>query len=192
MRSAQWPYGITLAALLAVPFLGIGQENKGKPTRAPVDAPGAVHKQLDVLTGKWDVEVTYILNGKENRGKAQCESRWVLDGRFLQQEYRSQLLGKPFVVLQHLGYDNQKNKTIEIKMDSLSTGVLHNEGSISKDGKVISNEGESLDPRTHQKFKLRTLTTIIDPDHYTLEWLRPGADGKDEKLVSMKHTRRKP
>jgi hypothetical protein len=40
--------------------------------------------------------------------------------------------------------------------------------------------------------KLRTVTTIIDQDHYTLEWFHSTADSKEEKGVSMTHTRRKP
>ena len=43
-----------------------------------------------------------------------------------------------------LGYDNAE-KTIEIMIDNRSTSVLQNEGSISQDGKVISNIGESYD-----------------------------------------------
>jgi hypothetical protein len=176
------------AALLLAPWAGIAQENKG-----PVpDAPGPVHKQMERLAGNWDVDIVYIFNGKENKGKAKCETRWILDGRFLQQEYKSLFMGRPYTVLQHLGYDNQKKKTIEITMNSLSTGVHYNEGSISEDGKVITNEGDALDPKTGKSTKLRTVTTIVDDDHYTLEWFKPGADGRSEKVVSMSHMRRKP
>jgi hypothetical protein len=191
MRSAKCLVGITAAALLLVPFSGAGQENKPNAAAVPVDAPGHVHKQLDNLAGSWDVEVAYVIGGKENKGKARCEVRWILDGRFLQQEYQSKFMGKPFTVLQLLGYDNQKKKTIEIMMDNLGTGLIHNEGSISKDGKVITNEGESLDHVAGKYTRLRTETTIVDPDHFTLEWFKPGADGREERIVSMTHTRRK-
>jgi hypothetical protein len=173
------------------PGTGMSQETKGKQPEIPSDEPGAVHKQMEPLAGSWDVEVTYVIDGKEHKGKAGCESKWILAGRFLQQDYKSTLQGKPFYVLQILGYDNQKKKTVELMMDSMSTGLMHNEGSIDKDGKVITNEGETVDHSTGKNTKLRTVTTIIDVDHYTLEWFRPSADGKDEKVVSMSHTRRK-
>ena len=191
MKSLSLLFSFAVAGFLTVPSVGICQENKAKPAEVPVDAPGPVHKQMESLAGNWDVEVTFFLNGKENKGKAQCEARWILDGRFLQQDYKSNLMGKPYNVIQLLGYDNQKKKTIEIKMDNLNTGVMHNEGSISKDGKTISNEGEYPDRMTNKMTKLRTVTTIVDQDHYTLEWFKPGADGKEEKVVSMTHTRRK-
>jgi hypothetical protein len=188
MRLAISQCGVA-AVLFLLPGTGISQADK--PPQIPVDEPGLVHKQMATLAGDWDVEITYVIGGKEHKGKVRCESKWILDGRFLQQDYRSKLMGKPFTTLQLLGYDNQKKKTIEIVMNSMSTGLLHNEGTISADGKVIKNEGDAPDHATGQYTKLRTVTTIIDPDHYTLEWFHTGAGGKEEKGVSMTHTRRK-
>ena len=192
MSSLQRLCGIMAAGLFLVPMTGSSQEKKDKAAEAEPDGPGPVHKQMEPLAGSWDVEVKFILDGKEHTGKATCEAKWILKGRFLQQEYQSEFMGKPFTVLQHLGYDNQKKKTIEIMMDNLSTGVLHNEGSISEDGKVITNLGESLDHATGKPYKLRTVTTIVDHDHFTLEWFRAGDGGKENRVVSMSHTRKKP
>jgi hypothetical protein len=191
MKSVSLLCGIAVVGFLSVPSLGNCQEPKPKATQMPVDGPGPVHKQMENLAGSWDVEVTYIFNGKENKGKARCEAKSILDGRFLQQDYESNFMGKPFHVIQILGYDNQKKKTTELMMDNLSTRIMQNEGSISKDGKIITNEGEHFDPILNKMAKLRTVRTIIDQDHFTLEWFSPGADGKDEKGVSMTHTRRK-
>ena len=155
------------------------------------DVPGPIHERLNDLAGSWDVALTYTLGDKQHEGKATCEAKWILDGRFLQQEYHSRFQGKPFQVVQLLGYDNPRKKTIEIMMDNLSTGLRHNEGSISNDGKVITNESESLDPATGKPYKLRTVTTIVDRDHFTLEWFRVGEGGKENRVVSMSHTRKK-
>ena len=182
--------GAGLVALLLLPTIGRSQD-KDKTTPPMADEPGTVHKQMEPLAGSWDIDITYVINGQENHGKAKCEAKWILDGRFLRQEYHSNMMGKPFTVIQHLGYDNQKKKTIEIMMDSMSTGVLHNEGSISEDGKTITNHGETRDPATGKTVKLRTVYTIIDPDHFKLEWFDVGDDGKETKGVSMIHTRRK-
>ena len=76
-------------------------------------------------------------------------------------------------------------------MDNMDTGVLHTEGSISADEKVITNIGERTDPLTGKTGRLRTVTTIIDKDHYTLEWFLTGADSKEQKTVTLIHTRKK-
>jgi uncharacterized protein DUF1579 len=192
MRSIESLYTIGFAALLLVPAIGASQDNKDKLSIPQPDLPGKVHKQMEPMAGNWDVDITFVINGHENHGKVTCEAKWILDGRFLRQEYHSSLMGKPYTVIQHLGYDNQKKKIIELKMDNMSTGIMHNEGIISDDGKTITNEGEIQDPATGKTSKLRTVYTIIDPDHFTLEWFMIGADGKAEKGVSMTHTRRKP
>lgn len=62
----------------------------------------------------------YTLGDKEHTGQASCEAKWILDGRFLQQEYHSRFQGKLFHVVQLLGYDNPRKKTIEIMMDNLN------------------------------------------------------------------------
>ncbi len=161
---------------------------KASPTRP---APGPVHKRLGELAGTWDVSTRYTIGDKQHEGKATCEAKLILGGRFLQQDYSSRFQGQPFHVLQLLGYDNARKKSIEIMLDNLGTGVMHNEGTVSDDGKVITNSGESTDPQTGKPYKLRTVTTIIDKDHFTLEWFHTSADGKESPVVSMTHVRKK-
>ena len=76
-------------------------------------------------------------------------------------------------------------------MDTMGTGVLHNEGTISEDGKVISNSGESIDPQTGKPSRLHTVTTIIDRDNFTLEWFQVDGAGKETKVVTLTHKRKK-
>jgi Protein of unknown function (DUF1579) len=191
MRSLNRIAALTVLGLVLAPAVGYSQEKRGQDRAVPVDVQGPVHHRLDDLAGSWDVTVRYNLGDKEHEGKASCDAKWILGGRFLQQIYKSQFQGKPYEVLQLLGYDNVGKKTIEIKMDSMSTGVLHNEGSISEDGRVITNFGKSLNPTTGKPYKLRTVTTIVDHDHFTLEWFGTEDGGKESKVVSMSHARKK-
>ena len=93
--------------------------------------------------------------------------------------------------MQWLGYDAHKKKYFEIKMDSMDTGVMHNEGSLSDDGKTLTQIGDRVDPQTGKSSKIRTVTTFTDDDHYLLEWYLPGEDGKEERAVILKHARKK-
>jgi Protein of unknown function (DUF1579) len=168
------------------------QEKKDQPPRVAADVPGPVHQRLGELVGSWDVAIQYKLGDKVQDGKATCDATMILGGRFLQQNYKSIFQGEPFEVLQILGYDNDKHKTIEVMMDTTGTGLLHNEGTISEDGKVITNLGESRDPTTKKRFKLRTVYTIADRDHFSLEWFRTNDGTAEEKVVTLVHTRKKP
>ncbi len=101
---------------------------------------------------------------------------------------RNRLAG--LAVLQFLGYDNQRQKFFEIKFDNQETGVLRTEGSISDDGKVITRTGDRTDPMTGKVNRLRTVTTIADRDHFTVEWYLTMEDGTEQKTVTMAHTRK--
>jgi hypothetical protein len=191
MRSLAGSLGIvavSLALSLSASRDAAAQDPKGS---GKSDAPSPVHKHLNVFVGSWDVATKFKMGEKESEGRAKCEAKWILDGRFVQQDYQSKLQGQPFSVLQILGYDNEKKKSVEIMMDSMKTGVLHNEGTISDDGKVIRNEGETVDSKTGKPIRIRTVTTILDNDHFTLEWFFPGDDGAYERMVLLTHTRRK-
>ena len=175
---ARW-ISLIIAALVVAPAPGLSQEGQDRHRSVKADEPGPVHKRLNDLAGRWDVVLQYTLGDKQHTGKATCEAKSILDGRFLQQDYHSQFQGKPYHVVQLLGYDSARKKTIEIKLDNLSTGLLHNEGTISDDGTVITNSGEGFDHSTQKSYTLRTVTTISDHDQFTQD--HPGEDS-DRKL----------
>jgi Protein of unknown function (DUF1579) len=191
MRSLARSVAFIVLGQVVQPAIGYAQEERKQNPPANVDVPGPAHQRLGDLAGTWDVTIRYKLGDKEHEGKAKCEAKWILDGRFLQQDYKSNFQGKPFEVMQLLGYDSVAKKTIEIKLDNLSTGIMHNEGAISEDGRVITNFGKSLDPATGKPYKLRTVTTIVDHDHFTLEWFGTDDGGKESRVMSMSHTRKK-
>jgi Protein of unknown function (DUF1579) len=180
-----------ISGLVILPTVGLAQVDKKQPVAVKPDLPGTVHKRLGDLAGTWDVSTRYIIGDKEREGKATCEAKMILGGRFLQQDYSSSFQGEPFHVLQLWGYDNIKKKSIEIMMDTMGTGVLHNEGTVSDDGKVITNSGESRDPQTGKPYKLRTVTTIVDDDNFVIEWFGTEDGGKEAKVVTLTHKRKK-
>lgn len=102
--------------------------------------------------------------------------------------------GQPLTVWQLTGYDSIQKKYVEFELhsDGSGTHTLHNEGSFSDDGKVLTLAGDSMDGMTGKPVKLRTVTTIVDDDHFTLEWFfkEPGGSSEERKVV-LSHTRRK-
>jgi hypothetical protein len=191
MRASVWSCSVVACGLIVASATGFSQERGASKPEVQPGGLSAVHDKLAGLAGTWDVSLEYKIGDKMQKGKATCEAKRIMDGRFLQQDYHSNFQGKPFHVLQILGYDADKKKTIEIKLDNLSTSIMHNEGSASEDGSVLTNLGEDVDPMTKKPYKLRTVYTITGPDHFTLEWFRTEDGGKEEKLVSMTHTRKK-
>jgi hypothetical protein len=161
--------------------------------KAPdLSAPGEEHKKLDVLVGTWDVATKFVIApGKEQEGSATCHAEWIMDGRFLRQDYSSTIAGKPFTVVQYLGFDRLKGKFFELHINCMHTDVMHNEGTISRDGKSITFLGPRIDSATRKEGKVRSVTTFVNKDTFTLEWYFIDADGKEAKVVTLTHKRKK-
>ena len=75
-------------------------------------------------------------------------------------------------------------------MESTHTDVMHNEGTISNDGKAITCLGTGIDLATGKEAKVRTVTTIIDKDTFTLELQYADFEGKEAKAVTLTHKRK--
>jgi hypothetical protein len=179
---------LALCCLALATATAIAQAKKAPKTTLPTEQ----HKRLDALAGVWEVAVKFKIGpDKFQTGTATCTAKWILDGKFLQQEYKSTLNGRPFSVLQMLGYDTPKQQFIEVYFNSLETAPMHNVGTLSDDGKAITHLGEHLDMATQKLVKLRTVYTFTDKDHFLLEWFQTGADGQEERVVTLTHTRRK-
>jgi len=144
--------------------------------------------------GDWDVAVEFKLpDGKAGKGKSVCQTKFIMDGKFIHQEYKSKFMGKPLTVVQILGYDEFKKKFVEFQLhvNDKDAHTVHNEGDFSDGGKTLKLESDSIDGRSGKPAKLRTVTTITDNDHYRLEWFITEMGGKEERKVVLNHTRKK-
>ena len=56
---------------------------------------------------------------------------------------------------------------------------------------MINNIGDSVDPRTGKPYKLHTVYTMSDNDNFALEWFHIDEGGKETKVVTLVHKRRK-
>ena len=92
--------------------------------------PGEPHKQFASLAGSWTTQTKeWMEPGKppmESPGTA--EMKTLLDGRFLYQEYHSQMMGQPFSGIGIDGYDNLTKKYVTAWIDSMGTGIFFMEG----------------------------------------------------------------
>lgn len=150
-------------------------------------------KALEYFIGDWDVSVTFRLpDGKDGEGKAACKTGWVVEGKFLQQEYKGDFMGSTLTVVQMFGYDAAKKKFVEFQYHSGgdASHTIVNEGAFNDKGKVLTFTGDTTDGFTGRASKLRTVTIIADRDNYTLEWYMTKQGGKEERKVVLTHKRK--
>ena len=153
--------------------------------------PGEPHKLFAGLAGSWTTTTKeWMEPGKpptESTGTA--EMKMLLDGRFLYQEYNSQMMGQPFSGIGIDAYDNMSKKYVTAWMDTMGTGIFMMEGTASADGKTITLKGSHPEPgggrMTH-----RAIWKIVDDNNQTFDMYGAHHGGKETKMLEITYTRK--
>jgi hypothetical protein len=157
--------------------------------------PGEPHKQFANLAGSWTTKTKeWMEPGKpptESEGTA--EMKMLLDGRFLYQEYKGQMMGQPFSGIGIDAYDNMAKKYVTAWLDSMGTGIFIMEGTGSPDGKIITLKGSHPEPGGGQMHH-RAIWKLVDHNTQTFEMYGSHGHGKDAgkemKMMEITYTRK--
>jgi len=155
-------------------------------------APGPAHKALDALVGEWNVEGRCWMAPDAPPGvnKGSAKVQWILGGRFVQEQFNGEFMGKQFQGIGLTGYDNMKKKYVGSWIDDMSTGMFLSEGMADAEGKVFTFHGKMDDPMTGQKNKTyKFVIHILDPNKHTFE-MHDLALGDKSKTMEMTYTRK--
>ena len=100
--------------------------------------PGPQHKMLDPLVGSWDctAQMWNDPSAAPTESKATCETKWVLGGRFTQDDVTGDMGGMPFHGMGINGYDNIKKEFVSFWIDEMSTSFMITTGQSDASGKV--------------------------------------------------------
>ena len=196
---------LALVLFLAVAASGTAEDKKKRvsmPSQEEMmkrwkDAatPGEAHKVLDNFVGSWETEASTWMDGPDkppSLTKGTAEVKWVLDGRFVQQEMTGEMMGAPMHGIGFSGYDNFKKKYTIFWIDNSATAMSTSEGSINKDGTVITSWGKMDEPMTGEKDKkVKYIDTIVDHDKHVFEIHDLSLPGPSTKVVEIVYTRKK-
>ena len=154
--------------------------------------PGEAHKVLEPRIGEWTAEVkSWMAPGQPpvvSQGSAM--SQWVMNGRFVQEEFHGEMMGKPFTGMSLTGYDNMKQKYVSIWIDDVSTSIFVSEGTAEDDGKVITFSGKMDCPFTSEKdIPVKHVLRILGPDKQVFEMYDPRM-GENTKAMEITYTRK--
>jgi hypothetical protein len=156
-------------------------------------APGAAHKLLEPLVGEWTADVQFFMTpgGPPTASKGTAKSEWVLDGRFIKEEFKGEMMGKPFTGMMLTGYDNHKKQYTSFWVDDMSTAMLKSEGTMDNDGKVITFRTKMDCPVTGEKdMPIRQVIRIVNPDKHVFE-MHETREGKPEhQTMEITYTRK--
>lgn len=178
------------------PAGGGGQGEHGKPDpmmEAWIKAatPGKMHEALKPFEGTFDVEMSFWMDPAQppQKSKGSMVNTWVLDGRFLRQEYASTFMDMPFKGLGYWGYDNVDKKYIGSWMDTTATGVMNMTGTFDANTMTWTMICETKDPMG-KPMRMREVIRLKSKDEHVME-MYSTHDGKEHKSMELVYTRKK-
>jgi hypothetical protein len=154
--------------------------------------PGPAHKALDALVGNWKTEVKCWgePGGAPNVSQGTAKTSWILNGRFLEEEFHGDMMGKPFTGRSLMGYDNVKQTFNTVWVSDMQTGMFTSEGKGENGNKVITLEGKSNCPATGRKdIPMKTVFRVISQDKHVFEMF-DGSRGENAKTMEITYTRK--
>src|SRR3954469_975300 len=149
--------------------------------------PGPAHKALDALVGNWKAEVKcwHDATGQPQLSQGKAKASWILNGRFLEERFEGEMMGKPFHGLSLMGYDNTKQTFNTVWMSDMQTSIFVSEGKGENGDKLITLEGRANCPATGRRaVHMKTVCRIISSDKHLFEMY----DG-NKKTMEITYTR---
>jgi hypothetical protein len=209
MKTYALPHAVLVASLLAfAPSLladdkpatkasekkAEGKLSEEEMTKRWMEAatPGAPHKVLDVFVGEWEVASKWWMDPAEPpmESKGTVTKKWILDGRFLQEDFSGEMMGMPFKGTGMTGYDNIKKQYNSFWVDSSTTAMINSLGTASKDGKTLTFNTRMDDCMTGEKDKpVRFVIKVEGKDKHIFEFYETSG-GKEKKSGEMTYTRK--
>ena len=175
-------------------FAEMNQEEMMKKMQE-AGTPGEAHKVLSEIAGEW----TFIsknwetADSKPHEGSGTSSMKMIMDGRYLQQELKSKMMGMEYSGMGFTGYDNIKKIYNVIWMDSMSTGMMMATASYNSKTKTLTEKGEFSCPMTeNKKSDYRADWKTIDKNNavYTMYGKGPTGKGKEFKMMELTYKRK--
>lgn len=155
-------------------------------------APGDAHKALEPLIGNWTAEVKCWMSPEAPPmvSKATSKTSWAMNGRFVKEEFKGEMMGKPFNGMSLTGYDNMKQKYTTIWVDDMSTGMVLSEGTAENNDKVLTFMGKMDCPATGEKdMPMKQVIRILSPTKHVFE-MHDMSKGGGAKTMEITYTKK--
>jgi hypothetical protein len=150
--------------------------------------PGAGHKVLEQFVGNWkcDVKCWMEPKGEPQQSKATAKVTSIMGGRFLQEDFQGEMMGRPFNGRSFLGFNNVKQVYQSLWFDDMSTAMFTSEG--KGDQRTVTLEGKTSCPATERTdIPMKIVLRVTGPDRHTFEMF-DCSDG-EVKTMEIQYTR---
>ena len=149
------------------------------------------HEKLKPFEGTFRAEVKMWMGpGEPMVSTGTMVNTMELGGKFLHQHYTGDPSDGPFPEFAgrgYWGYNTATDKYEGMWIDSASTMMQTETGDL--EGNVWTMVGEMKDPMSGNNITKKSVITLIDDNHHSMEMYFPGQDGKESKGMEIQYTR---
>ena len=127
--------------------------------------------------------------GQPDVSQATAKISWTMKGRFLEEDFQGEMMGKPFRGRTITGFDNTKQTFNSVWVSDMQTAMFKTEGKGENGNKVITLEGKASCAATGRKdVPMKLVLRVISPDKHTFEMF-DGSKGENAKTMEITYTR---
>ena len=140
------------------------------------------HARLEPFVGTFKSEVKmWMAPGEPTVSTGTMVNELDLGGRFLKQTYEGDQAEGPFPNFAgrgYWGYNKVDGRWEGVWMDTASTVMQTEQGSLDDSGKVWTMRGEMTNPQNGATIVKRSVITLVDDDHHTMEMFFESPEGE--------------
>jgi len=136
-----------------------------------MDAPGPEHKALGKLVGEYTTKSVMDVGGQKQESMGTAKIGSHMDGRFIAEEGKGEMMGMQFTSHKMYGYNNASKKYEGVWVYTGSTGMMTMTGTSSDGGKSIVFNAAVDQGGSKMNFVITMKRQ--DDDHFTVEMKMP-------------------
>lgn len=186
----------TGAVLGCLSILGLAQENADPAAMQAAMMkhmmPGEYHSIMAKMEGDWTFESSIWMNpsGPPMKSNGTATYTMIFGGRFLEQDFRGQLMGMEIQGRGVWAYDNTREIFMSTWIDSLGTSIAHGEGSYDSEKKIIHIQGKMTNGMTGKSEPFRYTIEMKNDDNMVFT-MYSSLKGQELKVMEIMYKRTK-
>ncbi len=162
-------------------------------TCAQMGATTAAHRALEPFVGSFKAEVKIWMGpGDPLVSTGVMVNTLDLGGRFLKHVYTGDPSDGPFPAFEgrgFWGYNTVDQRYEGVWIDNASTIMQTEVGQVDESGKTWTMHGEMTNPQGGGRMIKRSVITLQDRDHHSMEMYFSGPDGREFKGMEIRYRR---
>jgi hypothetical protein len=151
-------------------------------------SPGEEHARLaKALVGDWTVRGKFYFSEPATETDGTATFKAIMGGRYVQQDFATNLMGKPFEGRGVMGHDNTTKQYQSSWIDNMGTGMMNSVGEETEKGKSWTFKGTHNDPSGPVATK--EVMKVVSDKEFTFNLYRVEG-GKESVLMELVYKRK--